>query len=194
MLWQSNPAREYLMGRETTGNPTPAASFLLGMSVRRPTLWSAGRARRYLRKRTRTGNPLPAALSVLGGGLKLGAARDPKKMKERAAKLQLVINKAMAGEESALEQLQLVSQGLAWPGGWAQLRQMAADALALASQKQETKAAARRSVAEAASAREGRFLEAGTQISGAFASALGRSSRSLPRRKRRRRRTSTAYY
>jgi len=65
--YQRSPAREYLVGRENTVNPSPAAAALLGMKVRRPTAFQHGRARRSL-KRARTNNPLPAALAIGGLG------------------------------------------------------------------------------------------------------------------------------
>lgn len=186
-------ARAILGSRLTTHNPSPAAAFLLKLGPKRRAA-----VERLIRRRTGKrsffrGNPLPAVAGVLGGLPSLGRRTDPKKMKERAAKLQIVANRAMQGDEAALEQLQAVSQGLAWPGGWAELRALAAQYLALASEKQEKRAGERRAAAEAATAREARYLGAGADVASSLFGALGRSGRSLPRRRKKRRRR-TAYY
>jgi hypothetical protein len=107
-LWQQSLARRSLMGRESTGNPLPAAAYLLGMAPKRTARHTVGHAHRHF-KRTRTANPLPAALAVgglikskLGGAVlsKLGIAKDT--TNERVQEATAALARAKAGDQKAV--------------------------------------------------------------------------------------------
>lgn len=108
--YQAYPARAYLMGREDTINPNPAAASLLGIRPKRATAYSIGPARRSLH-RTRTSNPIPAAVSVLGslGGLgKKFQSRDARD-KARFAQADQLAQRATLGDAAALAELTRLS-------------------------------------------------------------------------------------
>lgn len=201
-------ARSLLGSQLQTHNPTPAASFLLGVlkraprGLRRRAPFAFGRFRR----RRATSNPVPAVLSSLGSvGLPtLGRKTDPKKMRERAAFVAAVASLAAGGQwtdrlharprelrdsDDAVTMLEQIASGVAWPGGWMELRTFAQGQLEAAQSKIEARAEKAGRAAGAVAARrertEERIFAAGT----AGLTALARAGRgSLPRRKRRRRR------
>ncbi len=102
MLWNSNPARRYLVGAERTANPTPAAAFLLGKRLGRARKAARGIPAFRLRRRRTTSNPLPAVAAVLAsklGGLG-GRFRAPSEKRAAGAATQLVAA-AVAGNLTA---------------------------------------------------------------------------------------------
>lgn len=70
-IYNRGAARAFFIKREPTMNPTPAAAYLLGMTVDSPKYHRVGEARRNLlgKRHPRTGNPIPAVLGLLGGKL-----------------------------------------------------------------------------------------------------------------------------
>lgn len=108
-IWNRGYARAALVGYEPTMNPAPAAAYLLGIGVKRPTLFSQGHARRRLTgKRTRTHNPFPAALAIASPLLKhvplfgkLGGILKTPSEKRAAAVAPQAIQSASAGNLTA---------------------------------------------------------------------------------------------
>lgn len=87
-IWSASVARQSLMGRERTHNPSPAAAALLGKrSVRRAN----AKLRRGGRRRAHRGNPLPAVVGLLGGLGSLGGRfRKPSEVRAAALATPLV--------------------------------------------------------------------------------------------------------
>lgn len=181
--------------RETT-NPTLASLAVLGKRAARGG--ARFLKRRAFRKSPFRHNPAPAILaagaSLLGGGLKLGRRVDPKKHTIRAAHITNLSNAARLGDEASALELQRIASGTAWPGQWGDLAAMAANEYTLVSQILETKAGKAAAAGAAKSAREGRFLQAGTDIAGTLGSALLSRGRGLRRPKRRKTRRYPAGY
>lgn len=186
-VWSHSVARASLTRGGATHNPTLAAAALLGKrTVRRAALrLSRGVTRR---RSYHKGNPLPAIGGILGGLPQIGRRVDPKKHAQRAGAIDALARKAATGDKGALDELERVANGLAWPGQWADLRAYAQQHFQIVTEHREKEAAAASERAGAAADREARFLEAGTTVGSALASGLGRSlRRRAPRRKRRRR-------
>ena len=108
--YQSTPARAFLMGREDSINPAPAAAMLLRIGVKRPSMYSSGRARRFFRPHARTHNPLPAAIAIAGAkklasalGIKTGSPRYENG--PLVTTVQDFLDRIKKGDLAALEQL-----------------------------------------------------------------------------------------
>lgn len=199
-IWSQSVARGFLVGRERTNNPSPAASSLLRRTFGKRSFRGAkGILRRLRGRRRHKGNPAPAAVALALGKLvggSLGKRLEGRGAKDARhfAKVDELARLALLGSEEAL--VMLAQAG----GATAQRRAYSAAKLletrtALAAQEREElqlsaaerRATARGAAGEAAARRE-RREERITGVAGLAAQALLSRGRSL-RRKRPRRRT-----
>jgi len=195
-IWSQSIARETLL-RQPSQNPSLAARALLGLKgaagyARRVPILRGKRRRPFFRENL----ALPAA-ALLGGIPGVGRKFDPKKHAQRIARIDAWAAQAMAGKavDYHVQVLTDIANGAptALVATYDEIRAYAAAKLApiLAAQEKqaerqlELKAEARERAA-ASSARETRFLEAGTSVAGALASAVGRRGARRPARRRRR--------
>jgi len=189
--WSAGIARQSLMGKERTHNPSPAAYSVFGQR-------RVARARRVLKSRGRRpahrDNPAPAVIaSVLGPLLgKRFQSRDKRDAARKAAADSLA-QRALLGDAGAIGELEVASQTFATQAAktyaLTRLAQVRAQIATTAAEAKAASAAARRAETTAAGAgrvaREARFLEAGTSVAGALAqAALLRGRGRSPARRR----------
>lgn len=126
-LYQSTPARRFLMGNERTINPNPAAAYLLGKAR-----VSAYRKRYAYRKSAHRGNPAPAAIIAGLSGIKklfnLGGSPRVFNDLPGGGPLQTTVNdlllKASQGDAAAIRTMWAArtgKQGAAWTKIWAEM-------------------------------------------------------------------------
>jgi len=203
VIWSQGIAGRAIFG-DRTQNPTMAERFLL---IKHQGARRAAAAIRTAVKRRRSsyrGNPALAAIGALGGLPSIGARYDKKKHPARVAYIAGLRDVALGTmkpwpgitKTTALTNLQAIAQGQEGFGVaiYAEIVQAARVALTQVEAEIETRTAAeekittkREAAAAAAAGREARYLEAGTSIGSALASAVGRRGSLSPRRRKRRR-------